>query len=329
MRRRDFIATLTGAAVAAPRLALAQAEQTRRIAILWSGSSDDRQDMAILAANLAELERLGWREGANLRVDRRPSAADPATFREIAAELVRLAPDVIETGGGLPTTIMHEATQRIPIVFWALADPVELGLASSLAHPGGNVTGLILFESGIGGKWIQLLKDVVPRLRRAGYMFNPDTVPLLDSISSSMRSAAGSLGVEPAPTPVRDDGEIERAITALAHESGPGLIVLGDPFTYVHRARIATLAAEQRLPAIYPWKGAVELGGMMSYGPDFVDMVRRAASLVDRILRGANPGELPIQEPTRYDLTINLKAAAAIGLSIPSSLLARADEVIE
>ena len=329
MRRRDFIATLTGAAIAAPRIALAQAEQTRRIAIFWSGSSDDRQDMAILAANVAELERLGWREGANLRVDRRYDAPDPARLREIAAELVRLAPDAIETAGTLATSIMHEATRRIPIVFWGVGDPVELGLVSSLAHPGGNVTALLLFEPGIGGKWVQILKEAAPRMLRAGYMFNPDTVPLLGSFSSSMTAAAGSLDVELAPTPVRDDGEIERAIVTLGREPGRGLIVLGDIFTYVHRARIATLAAEYRLPAVYPWKEAVELGGMMSYGADFVDLARRAASLVDRILRGANPGELPIQAPTRFGLRVNLKAAAAIGLSFPPSLLARADEVIE
>jgi putative tryptophan/tyrosine transport system substrate-binding protein len=235
MRRREFIATLTGAAIAAPRIALAQAEQTRRIAILWPGSSDDRGGMALIAANVAELERLGWREGANLRVDRRYTTPDPARVRENAADLVRLAPDAIEAAGTLAATIMLEATQRIPIVFWSVTDPVELGLVSSLAHPGGNATGLTFFSAAIGGKWVQILKEAAPRVLHAGYMFNPNTVPMLGSVSSSMKSAAGSLGVELTPAPVRDDGEIERAIVGLAGKPGPGFIVLGDIFTYVHR----------------------------------------------------------------------------------------------
>jgi putative ABC transport system substrate-binding protein len=263
MRRRDVIACLlVGATVGR-----AQAQQTGkvyRIAILWPSSPPDRRVMAVLAANVAELERLGWQEGANLRIDRRFAVPDPAKIREIAAELVRLAPDAIETVGALATSIMHEATQKIPIVFWAVGEPVQLGLVSSMAHPGGNTTGLTIFGPAIGGKWVQILKEAAPRVLHAGYMFNPDTVTMLGYFSSSMTAAAGSLDVELAPTPVRDDGEIERAIVALAGEPGPGLIVLGDIFTYVHRARIAALAAEYRLPAIYPWKDAIDLGGMMS-----------------------------------------------------------------
>jgi putative tryptophan/tyrosine transport system substrate-binding protein len=328
MRRRDFI-TLLGTAVAWPVAARAQQrEQMRRIGVLMNLGSDDAEGQARNAAFLQGLQELGWTVGRNVRIEYRWGAGDAELFRRHGLELVALAPDVILAGGGTVVPSLLQATRTIPIVFTLTPDPVGAGFVESLARPGGNATGFTIFEYGISGKWLELLKEIAPHVTRAAVIRDPAIAAGL-GLWGAIQSVAPSLGVELRPLGVRDAGEIERVVTAFARSSNGGLIVTGSTLATVHRELITTLAARYRLPAVYPQRSFVTVGGLISYGPDSIDPYRQAAGYVDRILKGEKPADLPVQAPTKYELVINLKTAKALGLEIPTSVLARADEVIE
>jgi ABC-type uncharacterized transport system substrate-binding protein len=328
MRRRDFI-TLLGTAVAWPVAARAQQrEQMRRIGVLMNLGSDDAEGQARNAAFLQGLQELGWTVGRNVRIEYRWGAGDAELFRRHGLELVALAPDVILAGGGAVVPSLLQATRTIPIVFTLTPDPVGAGFVESLARPGGNATGFTIFEYGISGKWLELLKEIAPHVTRAAVIRDPAIAAGL-GLWGAIQSVAPSLGVELRPLGVRDAGEIERVVTAFARSSNGGLIVTGSSLATVHRELITTLAARYRLPAVYPQRSFVTVGGLISYGPDSIDPYRQAAGYVDRILKGEKPADLPVQAPTKYELVINLKTARALGLEVPPMLLARADEVIE
>jgi putative tryptophan/tyrosine transport system substrate-binding protein len=328
MRRRDFI-TLLGTAVAWPVAARAQQrEQMRRIGVLMNLGSDDAEGQARNAAFLQGLQELGWTVGRNVRIEYRWGAGDAELFRRHGLELVALAPDVILAGGGAVVPSLLQATRTIPIVFTLTPDPVGAGFVESLARPGGNATGFTIFEYGISGKWLELLKEIAPHVTRAAVIRDPAIAAGL-GLWGAIQSVAPSLGVELRPLGVRDAGEIERVVTAFARSSNGGLIVTGSSLATVHRELITTLAARYRLPAVYPQRSFVTVGGLISYGPDSIDPYRQAAGYVDRILRGEKPADLPVQAPTKYELVINLKTAKTLGLTVPETLLARADEVIE
>jgi putative tryptophan/tyrosine transport system substrate-binding protein len=328
MRRRDFI-TLLGTAVAWPVAARAQQrEQMRRIGVLMNLGSDDAEGQARNAAFLQGLQELGWTVGRNVRIEYRWGAGDAELFRRHGLELVALAPDVILAGGGAVVPSLLQATRTIPIVFTLTPDPVGAGFVESLARPGGNATGFTIFEYGISGKWLELLKEIAPHVTRAAVIRDPAIAAGL-GLWGAIQSVAPSLGVELRPLGVRDAGEIERVVTAFARSSNGGLIVTGSTLATVHRELITTLAARYRLPAVYPQRSFVTVGGLISYGPDSIDPYRQAAGYVDRILRGEKPADLPVQAPTKYELVINLKTAKTLGLTVPETLLARADEVIE
>ena len=329
IKRREFIALLGGAAVAWPLAARAQqGERMRRIAVLMNLAADDPETRRRLAAFLQGLQELGWSEGRNLRIDHRWGVGDPDRHRANAAELVALAPDVILAHGGPIMTPLLRATRTVPIVFVNVTDPVGAGFVASLARPGGNATGFMTAEYSISGKWLELLKQIAPQVTRAAVIRDPDQVSGGGQLGA-MQSVAPSLRMELSPIDVRDTAEIERAITAFARQPNGGLIVTAAALAGIHRKRIITLAARHRLPAVYPLRFFVTDGGLISYGSDTVDQYRRAAGYVDRILKGEKPADLPVQAPTKYDLVINLKSAKALGLDLPASVLARADEVIE
>jgi putative ABC transport system substrate-binding protein len=328
IRRREFITLLGGAAATWPVAARAQqAGRMRRIGVLVNLTADDPEGQARLAAFLKGLQEAGWAVGRNLRIDTRWSAGDANLNRRYAEELVALAPDVIFATGGPAIEPLRQATHTLPIVFAAIADPVGSGLVSSLARPGGNATGFTTFEYGMSGKWLELLKEIAPRMTRAAVLrdFGPAGIGQFGAI----QAVAPSLGIEVRPVGVHDAGEIERAIAAFARGSNSGLVVPASGLSIVHRELIITLAAQHRLPAVYFTRLFVLSGALLSYGPDLLDQYRRAAGYVDRILRGENPADLPVQAPTKYETVINLKTAKALGLEVPPSLLARADEVIE
>ncbi len=318
MRRREFITLLGGAAAAWPLAARAQqGERVRHIGVLMPLAADDLEGKARVAAFAEGLQQLGWTDGRNVRIDTRWGAGDADRYRRYAAELVALAPDVILAATSLAVGRLQEATQTIPIVFVQVADPVGAGFVDSLARPGGNFTGFTLFEYGISGKWMELLKEIAPAVTRvAGQL-------------GAIQSVAPSFGVELSPIGVRDVGEIERGISTFARGSNGGLIVTATTQATVHRDLIIALTARHLLPAVYSDRVFVTGGGLISYGPDRIDPYRRAAGYVDRILKGEKPADLPVQAPTKYELVINLKTAQALGIEIPTSLLARADEVIE
>jgi putative ABC transport system substrate-binding protein len=329
MRRREFITLLGGAAATWPLAAHAQqGEQVRRIGVLLPFSANDPQSKARLTAFLQGLQQLGWTDGRNLRIEVRSFAGNPDDNRRNAVELVALAPDVIFASGSAAVGPLLQATQSIPIVLAIVPDPVGAGFVDSLARPGGNVTGFTSFEYGIGAKWLELLKQIAPGVTRAAVIRDP-AITAGTGYFGAIQSVAPSVGVEIIPVNVRNAGEIERAVAAFARSSNGGLIVTGSGLAVVHRDLIITLAARHKLPAIYYERYFVAAGGLMSYGPDFVDQFRRAAGYVDRILKGEKPADLPVQAPTKYELVINLKTAKALGLTIPQSLLATADEVIE
>ncbi len=329
MKRRAFITLLGGAAASLPRAAHAQqADRTRRIGVLMNLAADDPETRRRLAAFLQGLQELGWSEGRNLRIDHRWGVGDPDRHRANAAELVALAPDVILAHGGPIMTPLLRATRTVPIVFVNVTDPVGAGFVASLARPGGNATGFMTAEYSISGKWLELLKQIAPQVTRAAVIRDPDQVSGGGQLGA-MQSVAPSLRMELSPIDVRDTAEIERAITAFARQPNGGLIVTAAALAGIHRKRIITLAARHRLPAVYPLRFFVTDGGLISYGSDTVDQYRRAAGYVDRILKGEKPADLPVQAPTKYDLVINLKSAKALGLDLPASVLARADEVIE
>jgi putative ABC transport system substrate-binding protein len=329
LRRREFI-TILGGAAAWPLTARAQQDgRVRRIGWLIGGAENDRGWRANEAALRKALAKLGWIEGRNLRTDLRFAADDPGRVGALATEVVGLAPDVIVTSSGAATRAVHQQTQTMPIVFTASGDAVADGLVRNIARPEGNITGFSLREPSVAGKWLELLKEAAPRVTRVALLFNPELSPTYPSYVSSIETAAPALGTQTIKMPVRNAVEITRAIDAFAAEPRGALIVLPPAPTSTIRDTIFQLVTEHQLPAIYSSLAAVAAGGLLAYATDLVDQHRRAAIYVDRILRGVNISELPVQFPTSFNLVINLKAAKAIGLAIPPTLLARADEIIE
>jgi ABC-type uncharacterized transport system substrate-binding protein len=327
--RREFITLLGGAAAAWPLLARAQqAGKTYRIGVLMNLAADDVEAPARLAAFAQGLGEFGWNVGRNVRIDYRWGAGDAERIRREAAELVALAPDVILSSGSPSVAALQRATGSVPIVFVQVVDPVGSGFVESLARPGGNITGFSVFEYGISGKWLELLKEVAPRVTQVAVLRDLALASGSGQLGA-IQSVAPSLGVELRPIGVDDAGAIERAVAAFARSENGGLIVTGSTLTTVHRELIITLAARHRLPAVYPFRFFAAVGGLLSYGPDSVDPYRRSARYVDRVLKGEKPADLPVQAPTKYELVINLKTARALGLDVPPTLLARADEVIE
>jgi putative ABC transport system substrate-binding protein len=300
----------------------------RRIGLLINLAADDPESQARRAAFQQELQHLGWAEGVNVRIIARWGAGDADRIRESAAQLVAFAPDVILATSSPALAALQQVTRTVPIVFASVVDPVGGGFVANLARPGGNTTGFALFEYGLSGKWPELLKQIAPDVTRAAVLRDA-TLKTAAGQFAAIEAVAPSLGVELSPFAVRDAGEIERAVTAFAHKSNGGLIVTGSPLTAVHRDLIVTLAARHHLPAVYPFRYFASRGGLISYGPDSISPYRRAARYVDRILKGEKPGELPVKAPTKYELVINLQPATALGLEVPPTLLARADEVIE
>jgi len=328
MRRREFI-TLLGGAASWPLAARAQQpERMRRIGVLTNLVADDPEAQARVGAFLQGLQEFGWAVGRNVRIEYRWGAGDADRTRGYAAELVALAPDVILTSGASALAPLLQATRSVPVVFAQVPDPVGAGFVNSLARPGGNTTGFITYEYGLSGKWLELLTQIAPSVTRAAVIRDP-AVSAGTGQWGAIQAVAPSVRVLVSPVNVRDAGEIERDVAAFAHGSNSGLIVTASALAIRHRNLIVTLAARHRLPAVYYQRGFVTGGGLISYGPDFIDQYRRAAGYVDRILKGEKPSELPVQAPTKYELVINLKTAKALGLEVPPSLLARADEVIE
>jgi putative tryptophan/tyrosine transport system substrate-binding protein len=332
LKRRAFIGLLGSAAAAWPLAARAQQpERMRRIGVLINLAADDPTGQSRVTAFLQRLAQLGWTEGGNARIAIRWGAGDTERIRKYAGELLALAPDVILTGGSPATGPVLQTTRSIPVVFVQVADPVGGGFVDSLAHPGSNATGFTNFEYGVAGKWLELLKDIAPGIKRAGVLRNLNTAAGPGQFGA-IQAVAPSLGVEVSPINVRDAqqdaGEIERTITAFAHVSNGGLIITGGS-AFNLRGLIISLAAQHRVPAVYPDRVFITEGGLIAYGPDRIDQYRRAAEYVDRILKGERPADLPVQAPTKYETLINLKTARALGLEVPPTLLARADEVIE
>ncbi len=332
MRRRQFITLLGGAAAAWPLAARAQPDdRVRRLAAMMGGrnADTDPEGRAWFAVFRQSLQELGWVEGRNFRADYRWPAGEPDRMRVIAKEFVDLQPDVLFAGSTPAVLALLRETRTIPIVFTNLSDPVGTGVVATFARPGGNATGFSAYEYSLAGKWLEMLKEVAPAARRVALVFNPETAPYAHHYLSFMETAAPAFGVTARAVPVRTVGEMEAEVEAHAREADGALIALPDGFTLNNRAPLIALAARYRLPVIYSFRIQVLDGGLLSYGPVTVDLYRRAASYVDRILKGEKPGELPVQAPTKYELVINLKTAKALGLDVPPTLLARADEVIE
>jgi putative ABC transport system substrate-binding protein len=329
MRRRDFVTVLGGMAASWPLATRAQqGGGTPRIGVLMPLAADDPQSKARLAGFLQGLEELGWTVGRNVQIHSRWGAMDADQISKYAAELVALAPDVILASGTSTMTPLLRVTRTVPIVFTNLGDPVGSGLIENLARPGGNATGFMLFEYGFTAKWLELLKQIAPRVTRAA-VIRDATQGSGTSQLAAIQAVAPSFGVEVRPVGARDADEIERGIAEFARGSNGGLIVTASGAALVHRELMITLAARHRLPAVYPYRYFVTSGGLICYGPDQVDQYRRAAGYVDRILKGEKPSDLPVQAPTKYELVINLKTAKALGLDVPPAVLVRADGVIE
>jgi ABC-type uncharacterized transport system substrate-binding protein len=328
MRRREFITLLGGAATWPLAARAQQGGRMRRIGALITLPADNPEAQVRAGAFQQGLQELGWSLGRNVRIDFRWGATRSEHIRKSAAELVALAPDVILTVGSATAGPLLQATRAVPIVFVGVAEPVGAGFVETLARPGGNATGFMLYEYGIGAKWLGLLKEIAPGVKRVALLQNPD-IAAGPGQFGAMQASAPSLGLEVRPISVRDDGEIERAITAFARPSNGGLIVAAGAAVVLHGDVIIKVAARHRLPALYSDPAYVPAGGLIAYGPDRVDQYRRAAGYVDRILKGEKPADLPVQAPTKYELVINLKTAKALGLEVPPTLLARADEVIE
>ncbi len=331
MRRREFITGVGGAAVSWPLAARAQQpERMRRIGVLMPFAENDPDAVAQLSGFLQGLAQLGWTDGRNVRMELRWAVGSVDRTRMFAKELVDLQPDVILAHSTPATAALQRETRTIPIVFAVVSDPVGVGFVASLPRPGGNLTGFIHMEASIGGKWLALLTEIAPGVKRATIMFNPDTAPYARSYYlPSFEAAARSLKVAPIVAPVHSEAEIETVITSLGREPGGGLVVLPDTFSQVHRAAIILLAARNNVPAAYCDNSFAVDGGLFSYGPDQVDIFRRAAPYVDRILKGEKPADLPVQAPTKYTLVINLKTAKALGLDVPVQLRQLSDNVIE
>jgi putative tryptophan/tyrosine transport system substrate-binding protein len=329
LQRREFI-TLLGGAVAWSRAARAQQpSEMRRIGVLMGFAESDPVGQGFVAAFREGLQKLGWAEGRNIRIDARwatPSDAD--SIQRFAKELVSLQPDLILSHSTPTTAALLQQTHTIPIVA-TFSDPVGSGFVASFSRPGGNVTGFTNIEPTMAGKWLELLKEIAPRVSRVAFLFNPATAPYAEYYLNPFKAAARSFAVEAIAAPVRDTSELESNITALAREPNGGLVVMTDSFLTNHRAEITSLVARYRLPAVYPYRFFTELGGLLSYGVDQTDIYRRAATYADRILKGTKPSELPVQAPVKFELVINLKTAKALGLDVPFLLQQRADEVIE
>jgi putative ABC transport system substrate-binding protein len=329
VKRRKFITLIGGAAAAWPLAARAQrAERMRRIGVLMSTGADDPESMARYTAFLDRLQELGWSDGRNVRIDVRWIAGNADRALKYAAELVALAPDVIMASSSVGVGPLLQTTRTVPIVFTVVADPVGAGYVNSLSRPGGNVTGFMTFEYSLSGKWPELLKEIAPSVKRVAVLRDPTLVVGIGQFAV-IQSVAALVGVETSPIDVHDPPEIERAVAAFADAANGGLIVTGSPLAAVHRDLIVALAARYKLPAVYYNRFFAKGGGLISYGPNFREELRGAAGYVDRILKGERPADLPVQAPTKYELVINLKTAKALGLDLPPTLLARADEVIE
>jgi putative ABC transport system substrate-binding protein len=328
MRRREFI-TLLGGAAAWPLAARAQqGARVRRIGVLINGDEDDPVRQTFVSAFTKALADLGWTDGRNVRMDLRWGGGDINRIRVLAQELVGQQPDIILSGGLAATAAVQRETPTIPIVFANGIDPVASSIVARLDRPGGNITGFATIEATLGGKWLELLSEIAPGLKRAAIMFNPDLFPA-SPYMPSLETAARSLKIASITAPVHSEVEIETAIIALGREPQGGLVVMPDAFTFRHRASIISAAVRNKVPAGYGQSFFVRDGGLLSYGPDLGDTFRRAASYVDRILRGEKPGDLPVQLPTKYEMVVNRKTATALGLAIPPSILLNADEVIE
>ena len=330
MRRRDFVTLLGGSAAAWPLAARAQQpERVRRIGVLMAHAESDPEFRNYLDAFRQGLQARGWIEGRNIQIDTRWGALDDAELRQRSArELLALQPDLIVTQNTPPTASMLQQTRTIPIIFVIVADPVGSGFVESLARPGGNATGFTIMEPTISGKWVELLKEIAPRVNRATMLFNPATTPYADIYLKPFKAAAVSFALEAIAAPVHDTSELESVVAAQARAPNTGLIVMPDGFLNVYRAEMVSLAARYRLPAVYPWRFFPELGGLLSYGSDMRDLFGIAATYVDRILKGEKPADLAVQAPTKYELVINRKTAKALDLTIPQMLLASADVLI-
>jgi putative tryptophan/tyrosine transport system substrate-binding protein len=331
VRRREFITLLGGAVATWPLAARAQQpDRVRRVAVLMAYAENDPEGQILVRTFAGALGELGWKVDRNVLLEYRWAGGNIDRMRTFARELVALQPDVILANTTPVIAAFQRETRTIPIVFVVASDPIGDGFIASLARPGGNITGFLHLEASVGGKWLELLKEFAPQLRRAAIIFNPDTAPDRGNYYlPAFEAAAQTLGVESIRSPVRKDADIEAAITSLAGRPGGGLVVMSDGFVRVHRQTIIAATARHNVPAIYPLRVNALDGGLLAYGPYYVDLFRQAAPYVDRILRGANPGELPVQVPTRFELVINLKTARALGLEVPAKLLAFADEVIE
>jgi ABC-type uncharacterized transport system substrate-binding protein len=329
MRRRDLI-TLLGGAAAWPLAARAQQPaQMRRIGVLMMYAESNAQGQAFVAAFREALGKLGWREGHNVRIDYRWATSDLESIQRFAKDLVALQPDLILSSSTPTTASLLQQTRTIPIIFANIVDPVGSGFVASLPRPGGNVTGFLNFEFSMGGKWLELLKEIAPRVTRVAAVFNPAAAPYAEIYLSHFKAAAQSFGVEAVVAPVRDMSELEAVIASQVREPNGGLIPMPDGFMVAHRAEITSLAARYKLPAVYFFRAFPEAGGLLSYGNDIPDNYRRAATYVDRILKGEKPSGLPVQFPVKFELVINLKTAKELGLDVPLHLQQRADEVIE
>jgi putative ABC transport system substrate-binding protein len=329
MRRREFIALLGSGVVGWPLAARAQqGERMRRIGVLTSLAADDPQSQARVAALLQGLQQFGWADGHNIRIDYRWGAGDAESMRRYSVELIALAPDVVLAGGSEAVAAFQNATRNVPILFVNVVDPVGAGYVNSLSRPGGNLTGFVLFEYSISPKWLELLKEIASSVTRVA-VIRDAAIPSGIGQFGAIQGVSSSFGMEVSPLGVHDTQEIERTVTAFAYRPNGGMIVTGSPAALFHRDLIVNLAARHRLPAVYPLRTFVTAGGLISYGSDTVDPFRRVAVYVDRILKGEKPADLPVQAPTKYELVINLKTAKALGIEVPPTLLARADEVIE
>jgi putative tryptophan/tyrosine transport system substrate-binding protein len=327
MRRREFIAGLGSAAVWPLAARAQQGDRVRRIGVLLPGDENDPEMKRRYSAFTQALADLSWTNGRNVRLDFRWGRGDINRIRALAQELVGSQPDIIVTNGTATTVAVQRETRTIPIVFANVGDPVASNIVSGLNQLGGNITGFANLEGSLGGKWLELLSEIAPGLKRAAIMFNPDTAPA--AYMPSFETGARSLKVDPIITPVRSDVEIETAITSLGREPGSGLVVVSDGFIVAHRAPIILTAARNNIPAVYSLSAFARDGGLLSFGTDQVDIFRRAVTYADRILRGAKPAELPVQFPTQFEMVVNLKTAKSLGLTVPQSILLRADEVIE
>jgi putative ABC transport system substrate-binding protein len=329
IRRREFI-TLFGGAATWPLVARAQQpDRMRRVGVVMGAfDENDAAGKTYVSAFTQALADLGWTDARNVRMDLRWTGTDINRIRALAQQLIGLQPDIILVTSTPATVALQQETRAIPIVFVSVADPVASSIVARLDSPSGNITGFAGLEAALGGKWLELLSEIAPRLKRVAILFNPDTAPV-STFMPSLETAARSLKLVPITAPVRSDVEIETAIIALGSQLGGGLVIMGDVFTLQHRTPIISAASRNNVPAVYWLSDFARDGGLLSYGVDQVDLFRRAASYVDRILRGAKPGDLPVQFPTKFEMVVNLKTAKALGLTVPPSLLARADEVIE